>query len=359
MHLPEPAVVVPIQWRRSATRSFVEVPVRGLRFGTIELQVVEHDGTTGHLVVLHQPSGAIEIYAERGLGLDAAWVRSEPPFAHFELALLAETDFRAAQCHVDDDLVDAAVVFDDANGTEVSLEVRSPVRRWPAPLFSPAPRHSNPQTLRFLQQDRFRLLPRVSSDVIVRSGTTIGEPEPFLLPFGRVAPYLGARGSTGVLMAGLAPTVTGGAVPIVGAGDQRLDDDTSVVVESGGLSVIRIEDGARWFDLRFEPALPGVSVYERSDLDSAGSFVVDSPLGSVASGRWALRASADGVRFTLADVDQSWFPGLSNPGRVALWASRRRRRRNERWRYAATIEQVGPTQWSTSGTWSNQQRDAP
>ncbi len=351
--MSEGAVPVPIRWRPSSTRSFVEVPVRGLRFGTIELQRLECHGERGHLVILHRPDGEVEAYPERHLGLDESWFRAEPPFAQLDLAHFAPTDFDPVRCDVGSRLVDAAVTFTDATGDEVNLDVRSPVRRWPPPLFAPAPRHRNPKTLRFLQQHRFRLLPRASSTVTVRAGGVDGEPTPFLVPRSTRAPYLEARAATDLLMVGLAPAGDDQPVAVVEPGRHTLAGGDVAVVEPGGLTSLRTGDGGRWFDVRFDPALPAESAYRRTDSTPGGRFVVTSPLGRVGGGRWHLDATEHGARLELSDVDQAWFPGIRSPGRLALWAARRARRRNERWRYCADLTRSAAGGWSATGSWSN------
>ena len=349
---PDRLVPIPVFWLESATRSFVDVPVSGARFCSIELQQIGDEQRKGHLVTLHRPSGELELYVERSIDLDQSWFDADPAFAHFELAHFEQTDFAEARCHVAAGEIDAVVRFTDDNGDELEMQARFGGGRPSEPLFTPAPLQSTAQNLRFLTMNEFRLLPTRRSQVSVAVNGKAVTLDPFLIPSARLAPFLEARGASGLLLFTLLPPHEQRRLETAGPGRSELADGTVIEVGPYGLRTVGVESETGYFTARFDPALPNIQLEMSTALNETGQLTISSSLGTVATGQWQLRATANGADFELTDVVQDWFPGLDQPSRLVLQQIRKLRRRNQHWHYRALLERDGDGGWISTGSWS-------
>ncbi len=105
---PGSTLPVPLFWRESVVRSFIEIPVTGARFGAIELQRIEQDSKVAHSVVIHRSPGQLELYVEPSIDVDEAGFRADPAFAHFDIVHFEWTEFSEIRCHVASGELDAA-----------------------------------------------------------------------------------------------------------------------------------------------------------------------------------------------------------------------------------------------------------
>ncbi len=349
---------VPLTWWPSRTRSFLEVPVDHPLIHSIELQSLESNGNAGHIVELHLRSGELEIYAEPQLGLDEHWFRSDPPFAHFALKALSDTNFDRVRCEVTPGSIDGAASFIDQRGDRIELNVSLRGGRPSKPLFTPAPVHDEPNNLRFLVMNEFRMLPTRQSDVsIAVSGESVS-PTPFLTPGGGPSPMLSARAGADFLLVGLNPNHQQKPLPVVGAGTSIIDDrdgvTTSVTINESTrmLTTLRAENNHAWLEATFEPGVPNLEDIVESGSSHGGILTVTSPVGTVCSGRWNAWPVGDNVAFDLSGLSQDWSAGFRQPARVALRYIRSHRRRHQRWAHRAGIT-AQDGKWISTGQWSS------
>lgn len=361
---------VPVFWRGSTAVSFLEIPIRHHAFHSIELQRlvrVMPSGQTveGHILELHLHSGALEIYAEPQLGLNEEWFRSDPPFAHFQLEALTDTEFDHVKLDIGTGTVEAAAAWTDLRGDRIEVSTSLSGGRASRPLFTPAPVQHAPRNLRFLVMNEFRLLPTRSTELSIKVGGAEVEPDPFLSPVASIAPYLSARAGTDFLLVGLNPAHQDRELPTVEAGTGRLDDGsgqrerTEVSVHNERLTRCRVSNEFGWLDLRLEPGMPSPEEIVGGDAGGqAGTVMIDSPLGPVCTGRWSMWPVGDGVAFELSEMTQDWSPGPSQPTRMALRTVRRYRRRSQQWTYRAGLRSIDGV-WRSTGSWSTGASGAP
>lgn len=106
-----------------------------------------------------------------------------------------------------------------------------------------------------------------------------------------------------------------------------------------------------WLTSTLTPAMPSPEQIAATGGSESGRFDVESPLGTVCTGRWATWAVGEGVAFELTDLSQDWSPGYRQPTRMGLRQLRSYRRRNQRWSYRAGLELVDGA-WHSTGKWS-------
>jgi len=343
-------VSVPVFWESSTTQSFVEIPISHPRIRSIELQQLHRNGSSGCIVELHLRSDQLEIYAEPTLRLDESWFRSDPPFAHFDLALLQQTNFAEIRCDVARGTIQAGAVFNDSMGNKIEVQVSLQTTRPVEPLFTPAPLQRDPKTLRFLLTNEFRLLPTHATSVAITVNGSSIQPSPFLVPLPRLAPYLQARSGTEMLLVGLNPAHCQRRLSTAGPGRTTLDRCTSVNVDAEGLQSLRSTNDHGWFQASFQPSLPSPDALEEG-ATCRGGMTVTSPIGQVATSKWSMLRARDEVAFQLNDVDQDWNPGF-RPTFLALRHLRRYRRRKHHWHYHALLNRQKDGAWASTGSWS-------
>ncbi len=342
---------VPFYWRGSTAHAFLEIPVEHPLYRSIELQYLVRDDRVGHIVELHLHSGALEIYAEPNLELDIEWFQSDPPFAHFELEALTDTDFDQVRCDIATGSVEADASFVDLRGDRIDIRVRLADAKAVQPLFTPAPVQATPANLRFLLMNEFRLLPTRKTDIEITVNGAPVAPEPFLVPKAGLAPYLEARAGTNFLLVGLNPNHKHRPLPRVPDGVSSLDEQTEVTVDGGQLQSMTVRNEHGWLSSTLTPAMPSPEQVVATGDSASGRFEVGSPIGSVCTGRWAIWPVGEGVAFELTDLSQDWSPGYNQPTRMGLRTLRSYRRRNQRWSYRAGLELVDDV-WHSSGSWS-------
>ena len=277
--------------------------------------------------------------------LDESWFFSDPAFAHFELAVLAQRDFDKARCNIGIGSVDMEVSFLDEHGRRVESHAKYSSKPEPRGLIIPAPVHDEPYALRFLESKEFKLLPKRTADLGVVVDGKAAEPLPFLLP-SSVAPFTQSRISTNLLVAGLLPAHV----------NQPLNDkngsDTGdhVTLNNGSLASVATENEYGRFTVQFVDPLPNpVSLHANSA--HSGQFVVSSTAGMAASGSWGMEHQGHQVSFSLSDVVQDWSPPIQQPTLLALRQVRRFRRRKRDWHYSAKLQE-SQAGWNSTGSWT-------
>lgn len=343
----------PLWWWPSRTRAFLEVPLQHPTIHSIELQQLESAGATGCIVELHMRSGELEIYAEPQLRLDEAWFRSDPPFAHFRLGALLATDFDHLRCNVLSGSIDAATRFLDRRGDWIDLEVTLENLSASDPFFIPAPIQQSPNNLRFLVANEFRMLPNRGSHVAVSIGGQAVEPEPFLLPDLRIAPYLSARAGADFLLVGLNPNHSEHRLPTADAPIDEMGVRMTFGLDRAGdaLESVAAENEHAWIKAELNPALPPLEEIAAGGRLLSGEIECTSSVGKVCRCRWSAWAVEGRVAFELHGVDQDWSPGLRHPSRQALRWLRSRRRRGQQWTYRSGLS-LADEGWRSTGTWT-------
>ena len=154
-----------------------------------------------------------------------------------------------------------------------------------------------------------------------------------------------------MMLASLLPTHRDRPLPVAGLTRTELEDGSVVEVSRTGVRSVRLGNDHGWFTPRFTPALPRL-VDPTPTIGASGELIVESSLGEVASGRWHLTSTGEGrAQLELNQVTQDWFPGWRQPHRLALQQVRKRRRRDQRWRYRAELEARDGT-WYSTGSWT-------
>jgi hypothetical protein len=245
--------------------------------------------------------------------------------------------------------LDAVAVFTDCTGTEVEVRARHRSARRSKPLFTPAPPQPEPQNLRFLVLNEFRLLPTRSSEVSVVVGGAAAVPSAMMLPSAKFAPLLSARSGAEMFLVSLAPSHDQVELPLARPGHADLGGGVTTEVAPTGLRSIKATGEHGHFAVRFDPPLPDLNGDPPSE--ASGMVSVDSSLGEVATGRWQLAFDGDEVTLELVDLAQDWFPGLGQPLRVLLQQARKRRRRDQEWHYRATLTPGDDGTWTSTGAW--------
>ncbi|MEM7338852.1 MAG: hypothetical protein AAF467_09405 [Actinomycetota bacterium] len=345
---------IPMMWVSSSTRGFVEVPVAHDRLRSIDVQVVVRpDGRRGLVSVLYLNSGELEVYHQPSLDLDYEWFENDPPFAHCDLKELVPTAFETIECTVAPDHVSAALDFTDVTGQRIELRLDLPDPKAVKPLFTPAPVHRAPRSLRFLQMNQFRLMPARQTEVEVRIGGTPVEARPFVSPTSRLTPYLQARSGGDFLQVGMNPQHSNRLLEVAnGMGAVDLADGSTAVIDSRGLRSLRTEGNGAWFEAVFEPALPNPDRLLEHGNAERGRIEVLSSLGPVAQGQWSSwPLGATGVVLEFNGLTQDWSPGLTQPARTGLRYLRNYRRRGLSWNYRAGLSRDADG-WRSSGAWS-------
>jgi len=303
--------------------AFVEVPLSsGQAYRSIEIQQIELGETVGLLAATHRPTGELDVHLSPELSssetqFDESWFRHDPFLSHMSFGSVGPAEFRVHSFDVDPRRVDVDVEFVDKSSSTVRVEMVHRFVRRPSAWFVPAVRQDQPTTLRFMSADYIRLMPRWAGRLNVSVDGTRLTPRSFLLPK-RLAPYHLARFSGGVFGVGLNEPAS--------RPDEPMDEPTDEIT---------VTDGGRFFTA----ILRGWS-----DGARAGDFLVDSPMGTVATGRWRATAGHTPAEIELDDVAQHWFPGWRHPTRLALYGLRRLKRKGEGWRWE-------PGEDSTFGRW--------
>ncbi len=348
---PGSTLPVPLFWRESVVRSFIEIPVTGARFGAIELQRIEQDSKVAHSVVIHRSPGQLELYVEPSIDVDEAGFRADPAFAHFDIVHFEWTEFSEIRCHVASGELDATALFTDCTGADIEVKARHTSNRASKPLFTPAPPQATPVNLRFLVLDEFRLLPTRSSEVSVVVGGAAATPTPMLIPSTRYAPWLSARSGAELLLVSLAPAHDEMVLPLASPGQTELGNGVVTEVVPSGLRSIEIGGEHGYFAVRFDPGLPNLNSTPPPH-SASGRITIESSLGEVATGRWRLEVNDESAKLELGEVSQDWFPGLRQPLRLLLQQVRRHRRRDQHWLYRATLTRNSDATWTSTGGWS-------
>lgn len=365
-HPSRPPVPVPVFWRDSVVRSFVEVPVAGARFRAVELQQIEVDTKVGHTVVVHRAPGELELYVESADTVDWSFLSRDPAFAHFDVVHLqvldggltpGTTGAGSVRCTLVGGDLDAAASFTDATGAWVEIKAKHRFRRRPRPLFTPAPPQPQPRNLRFLVVNDLRLLPGPGAEVSVTVDGTPAAVKPILVPpAGRaVAPLLETRSASEMVLAALVPDHADRRLDTAELGHNDLADGTVAEINLNGVRSVRTANDHGHLSVWFDPPLPGLDEWDDPDSHpptTHGELKVDSAVGTVATGRWRLTNAGDGAaELVLDDLVQDWFPGWNQPVRLALRQVRNRRRRHQDWRYRAQLWRDDDGRWYSTGAW--------
>ncbi len=308
----------PVWWYVSDARAFIEITLAaGQKFRSIEIQRLERAGLTGVIVFLMRPGGELDMIVTPGFDYDEAWFRSNPFTSHLKFGSIVEASFRAARCEINAHVLDISIDVEDGNGRRIEVDVRHRFANASTPWFVPATRQQHPpRTMRFMLTNSFRLVPRNVSELSARIDGQPVQPDYFLLP-AALAPYYNVRCGSGLVGAGLNES---GTWPLVDDSDATMPHQVVAPAFTGPLSI---------------------TFSHIDEKDASGRFSVVAPIGTVATGRWHSTMTADGQQFSLTDVAQNWFPGWRHPLRLALYLARRFRRRNDSWRWVATIRRIG------------------
>jgi len=350
--LTDRSFAVPLLWKPSILKSFVEVPVVGARFISVELQLVDQNGLIGGAVLLSTYAGVLEIYLEDHLAdIDEDAIRSDASYSHRDTSVF-RIQFESFKCDVTEGAVTGRAVFRDAAGDRIEVAVSFAGGKSTDPIFVPAPLQERPSTLRFFLANEFRLLSTRRSSISVRVNGLDKPARPFGMPWRRIAPVLEARCGTGFVLGGLSSPDTRSVLPVVGTGITILNDGVSIEASDRGVSSISIRNLHGWFNAEFNPPVPQPSSVKYQ----AGRVAVTCAAGRVAQGSWLLRSTAEVSVFQLLNLQQDWRPGYRSPERWALRYLRRIKRRGRRWHYRAVLRENGNGEWLSRGYWSIEPR---